>query len=132
MTDNHEPMSAVFARRVRQLREDRGWSQAKLGQRVGLGQSRTAAIEATGAVTIDQAAAFAAAFGVPVEVLLYAEPPATKAIQVQQLLRILKAVDRARDEVGELVGEIGAAIPGPLGAAFVTADRIEPPRDEDS
>ncbi len=136
MTDNHEPRSAVFARRVRQLRAERGWSQAELGRRVGLGQSRTATIEATGSVNLDQAAAFAAAFGVPVEVLLYAEPPATKAVQVQQLLRILKAVDRARDEVGELVGEIGDAIPGGLGppgmTTIVTSDRIEtfPPLPE--
>jgi transcriptional regulator with XRE-family HTH domain len=136
MTDNQEPRSAIFARRVRQMRDERGWSQAELGRRVGLGQSRTAAVEATGSVTIDQADAFAGAFGVPVEVLLYAEPPDTKAVQVQQLLRILKAVDRARDEVGELVGEIGARIPGTLGPpganTIVTADRIEtfPPLPE--
>lgn len=136
MTDNREPRSAIFARRVRQLREERGWSQAELGRRVGLGQSRTAAIEATGRVTIDQADAFATAFGVPVEVLLYAEPPATKAVQVQQLLRIFNVVDRARDEVWEQVGGIIAAIPGRIGppgtGAIITADRIEtmPPLPE--
>jgi transcriptional regulator with XRE-family HTH domain len=137
MTDNQEPRSAIFARKVRQLREERGWSQAELGRRAGLRQSRTADIEATGSVTIDQAQAFADALQVPIEVLLYAEPPATKAVQVQQLLRILKAVDRARDEVGELVGEIGDAIPGKLGPpgmnTIVTADRIETfPRQPES
>ena len=123
----------IFARNVRRMREDRGWSQAELGRRLGPGhalrQARVAAIEATGSVTIDQADAFAAALGVPVEVLLYEKPPLTKAIQTQQLMRILKAVDRARDEVGGLVDEIIASIPGRLGppgtVTIVTADRIE-------
>ena len=135
MTDNHEPLSAVFARRIRQLRGERGWSQAELGRRVGLGQSRTAAIEATGTVTIDQAGAFAVAFGVPVEVLLYTEPPATKAVQVQQLLRISRAVDLFRDETNRSVGEIIGQIPGALGTpgTIVTADRVDlPPREEGS
>ena len=101
----------IFARHVRRLRGERGWSQAELGRRVGLGQARTSAIEATGSVTLDRAQAFAAVFGVPVEVLLYTEPPATKAVQPQQLLRILAAVDRARDEIGVLVGEIAAGSP---------------------
>jgi transcriptional regulator with XRE-family HTH domain len=128
MTDS-EPRSAIFRRKVHQLRDERGWSQAELGRRVGLGQSRVAAIEASGSVTIDQADAFAAVFGVPVEVLLYATPPPTKAVQVQQLIRILKAVDGARDEVRVLVDEIIAEIPGKLGPpgmiTVVTADRIE-------
>jgi transcriptional regulator with XRE-family HTH domain len=134
MTDNREPRSAIFARKVQELRGEKDWSQAELGRRVGLGQSRVAAIEATGSVTIDQADAFAIAFGVPVEVLLYAEPPPTKAVQVQWLMRILKAVDRARDEVGVLVDEIIAEIPGRMGppGTIVTADRIEhlPPLPE--
>jgi transcriptional regulator with XRE-family HTH domain len=136
MRGSQERRSAVFARKVRQLRTERGWSQAELGRRVGLGQSRTAMIEQTGSVNLDQADAFAVAFGVPVEVLLYADPPATKAVQVQQLMQILGAVDRARDEVGALVDEITAGIPGPLGppgmTTVVTADRIEtfPPLPE--
>jgi transcriptional regulator with XRE-family HTH domain len=136
MTGNQERRSAIFARKVRQLRNERGWSQAELGRRAGLGQSRTAAIEASGSVTIDQAQAFADALGVPVEVLLYAEPPATKAVQVQRLVRILRAVDRARDEIGVLVDQITAEIPGRLGppgmTTIVTADRVEtfPPLPE--
>lgn len=127
MADDQEPRSAIFARKVKQLREERGWSQAELGRRVGLGQSRVAAIEATGSVTIDQADAFATVFAVPVEVLLYATPPPTKAVQVQQLLRMFNVVDGARDEVWRIVGEILTEIPGPLGppGTIVTADRIE-------
>jgi transcriptional regulator with XRE-family HTH domain len=125
MTNNQEPRSVIFARRVRQLRAERGWSQAELGRRVGLGQSRTAAVEASGSVTIDQADAFADAFGVPVEVLLYAEPPATKAVQVQRLLRMFNVVDGARDEVWRLIGEMIAEIPGQLPPrTIVTADRM--------
>ncbi len=132
MNGNHEPRSVIFARRVRQLRDEHGWSQAELGRRVGLGQSRTAAIEATGSVSIDQADAFAAAFGVPVEVLLYTEPPATKPVQAQQLIRMFNVVDQARDEVWRQVGEMIAAIPGPLGppGTIVTADRIDLPQGD--
>jgi transcriptional regulator with XRE-family HTH domain len=137
-SEGQEARSAIFARNVRRLREERGWSQAELGRRLGAGhalrQARVATIEATGSVTIDQADAFADALGVPVEVLLYAEPPATKAVQVQQLLRMFNAVDRARDEVGALMKEIIAEIPGRLGppGTIVTADRIEtlPPLPE--
>jgi transcriptional regulator with XRE-family HTH domain len=131
MTDS-EPRSAIFARKVRHLREEREWSQAELGRRVGLGQSRVAAIEATGSVTIDQADAFAAVFAVPVEVLLYETPPPTKAVQAQWLVRIFNAMDRARDEVGALGTEMLAEIPGRLGppGTFVTADRIDIPTAE--
>jgi transcriptional regulator with XRE-family HTH domain len=130
-SDASEPRSAIFARNVRRLREERGWSQAELGRRLGgshaLRQARVATIEATGSVTIDQADAFADALGVPVEVLLYAEPPATKAVQVQRLIRMFNAVDRARDEARSVMDEIIAEIPGRLGppGTIVTADRIE-------
>jgi transcriptional regulator with XRE-family HTH domain len=129
MTDNEGSRSAIFAGHVRRLRDEHGWSQAELGRRVGLGQSRIAVIEASGSVTIDQADAFAAVFGVPLETLLYEKPPPTKAVQVQQLLRIFKAVDRARGEVWELVGEAIDEIPGRTGppGTIVTADRIEQP-----
>jgi transcriptional regulator with XRE-family HTH domain len=128
MTDS-ETRSAIFARKVRELRDERDWSQADLGRRVGLGQSRVAAIEATGSVTIDQAAAFADAFGVPVEVLLYAEPPATKAVQVQRLLQIKKAVEDLDEKVWQLIGEIIPDLPGKTGppGTIVTAGRIDVP-----
>jgi transcriptional regulator with XRE-family HTH domain len=130
-SDVSEPRSAIFARNVRRLREERGWSQAELGRRLGsshaLRQARVAAIEATGSVTIDQADAFAGALGVPVEVLLYTEPPATKAVQVQRLLRIFNVVDGARNEVWRMIGEMIDEFPGPTGppGTIVTADRIE-------
>jgi transcriptional regulator with XRE-family HTH domain len=129
MADSTEARSAIFSRHVRRLRDEKNWSQAELGRRVGLGQSRVAAIEASGSVTIDQADAFATAFGVPLETLLYDKPPPTKAVQTQQLLRIFNAVDRARGEVWELVGEAIDQIPGRVGPpgtyGIITADRIE-------
>ena len=127
---NEQRWSVIFAKRVQQLRKDRGWSQAELGRRLGehkLGQARIAVIESTGSVNLDQAQAFAAAFGVPVDVLL-AEPPAARGAvvrQVQRLLQIQAAVYRCESEVGHLIGEIQAELPGklPPGVA-VTADRV--------
>jgi transcriptional regulator with XRE-family HTH domain len=134
MTDNHEPRSAIFARKVRQLREARDWSQAELGRRAGLGQSRTAAIEAAGSVTIDQAQAFADALQVPIEVLLYVDPPATKVVQLQRLLQIASAVDRLKDDVDRLVAQIGADLPGklPPGTAITATEvtSLPPPLPE--
>jgi transcriptional regulator with XRE-family HTH domain len=125
MADDQKARSAIFARQVRQLRDGRGWSQAELGRRVGLGQSRVAAIEQTGSVSIDQADAFAVAFGVPVEVLLYAEPPNTRVVQLQRLMRISDAVWDLREEVNRLVAEVGADLPGKLPPnVAVTADSV--------
>jgi transcriptional regulator with XRE-family HTH domain len=140
MTDNPERRSAVFARKARELREAHGWSQAKLGRQLGeyghkLGQSRVAAIEATGSVTIDQADAFAAALGVPVEVLLYEQPPVAEGVavrQIQRLLQISKAVDGLHDEVSRLTTEIIAELPGKPRSVAITADRVIdlPPQPE--
>jgi transcriptional regulator with XRE-family HTH domain len=134
MTDSQEPRSAIFARKIRDLRTNRGWSQAEMGRQLGrhghrLGQSRVATIEDTGSVTIDQAQAFADALGVPIEVLLYDQPPAAEEVrirQVQRLLRMFNAVDRARDEVRVLMDEIQAELPGKLPpGTIVTATYVE-------
>ena len=129
MNGNREPRSAIFARKVRQLREDRGLSQAELGRLAGLRQSRTAMIEAAGSVTIDQAQAFADALGVPIEVLLYEEPPATKVVQIQRLLQIASAVDGLKGDVDRLIGQIGADLPGklPPGTAVTATEVISLP-----
>jgi transcriptional regulator with XRE-family HTH domain len=133
MTDNPERRSAVFARKVRELRESHGWSQAELGRQLGeyghkLGQSRVAAIEATGSATIDQADAFAAALGVPVEVLLYEQPPLASGVYIRQIQRLNKignAVWDHREEVNRLTAEILAELPGTLPPnVVVTADSV--------
>lgn len=125
MTDKRETRSAIFARQVRRLREDHGWSQAELGRRTGLGQSRVAAIEAAGSVTIDQAQDFADALGVPVEVLLYTEPPVTRVVQIQRLLQIFNAIDQAREDAARLIDQISADLPGKLPPnVAVTADAV--------
>jgi transcriptional regulator with XRE-family HTH domain len=128
MADTQERMSAVFARKVRAMRTDRGWSQAEMGRRVGLGQSRTAVIEDTGSVTIDQAQAFADALGVPVEVLIYENPPAAEDVYIRQLQRLAaigNAVWDHREEINRLCAEIMAELPGkfPRGA-IVTATEV--------
>src|SRR5262245_26629799 len=126
MTDNQEPRSAVFRRKVRELRKRHGWSQADLGRRVGLRQSRMAAIEVGGSVTIDQAQAFADALGVPIEVLLYDQPPAAEEVyvrQVQRLLRISNVIQDAWDEVRGMSAEIQAELAGntPRPGRIITA-----------
>lgn len=134
MADNQEPRSLIFARNVRQLREERGWSQAELGRRLRadhkLAQSRIAAIEATGSVTIDQADAFAVAFGVPIEVLLYADtdPRAARGTvirQVQRLAQISNAVWDLREDINRLVADIRADLSGELPpGTIITADSV--------
>jgi transcriptional regulator with XRE-family HTH domain len=129
MADTQERMSAVFARKVRAMRTGRGWSQAEMGRRVGLGQSRMAVIEDTGSVTIDQAQAFADALGVPVEVLLYEQPPAAEEVYIRQLQRLLSmvnAADACREELIRLTAEVQAELPGKLPrGAIVTATYVQ-------
>lgn len=113
MTDDMDTASAVFRSRVKKLREERGLSQTELGLRLAefgesLGQSRIAAIEATGSVTIDQATAFASVLDVPIEVLLYARPSSIGgAVQQHQLTRILSAADTLRAEVRSMIEATG-------------------------
>jgi transcriptional regulator with XRE-family HTH domain len=130
MSDTQRSRSEIFAGHVRRLRDERKWSQAELGRRLGeaghpLRQSRVAAIERSGSVTIDQAEAFATVFGVPIEVLLYAQPPATQAMQVQRLMGIAKTTFDCANEVWRTIGEMlpdmaDAFQPG----MYVTADGV--------
>jgi|HubBroStandDraft_5_1064220.scaffolds.fasta_scaffold146920_2 transcriptional regulator with XRE-family HTH domain len=89
------------------MREGRGWSQAELGRRVGLGQSRIAAIEATGqraksrsaTVNIDQAVTFAQILSVPVEILLFEHLPSDAAVSTQQLVKILARAEGVQQSI---------------------------------
>jgi hypothetical protein len=65
-------------------------------------------------VTLDQAAAFAAVLGVPVEMLLYEEPPSTRAVQLQRLYAIAESADQLRAAVYRLIADIGEGMPGKL------------------
>jgi transcriptional regulator with XRE-family HTH domain len=117
MSDKQRTRSEIFAGHVQRLRKEREWSQAELGRRLGtaghaLGQSRVAAIEASGSVTIDQAEAFATVFGVPIEALLYEEPPATGALQIRRLTRVKAGIEALDDEVQHLLSEAIADLPG--------------------
>jgi transcriptional regulator with XRE-family HTH domain len=129
MTDNQELRSAIFARKVGELRQQHGLSQERLGHRVGLGQSRVAVIEDTGSVTIDQAQTFADAFGVPIEVLLYDRPPASEEVyirQLQRLAQISNAVWDHRELINRLAAEIQAELPGKLPpGTIVTATSVK-------
>jgi transcriptional regulator with XRE-family HTH domain len=105
----------IFARKVAELRKQHGWSQDVFGRRVGLRQSRIATIEATGSVTIDQAQTFADALGVPIEVLLYDQPPVSEEVWIRQTQRLNKISDALwdhREEINGLVAEIRAELAG--------------------
>jgi transcriptional regulator with XRE-family HTH domain len=109
MTGNSESPSAVFARNVRRLREEARWSQAHLGRELalaghGLRQSRIAAIEQTGSVSIDQAVAFAKAFRVPLEALLYEKPSRGPVMLVQHepVARVIVAMRALQREIDRL------------------------------
>jgi transcriptional regulator with XRE-family HTH domain len=99
-----EARSVVFARQVRRQREQRGWSQEELARRLAgaghpIGQSRVSAIEAPGpdprTVALDQAQAFADAFGVPLEQLLGANGQITRGVVLRELVYVLELADVA-------------------------------------
>ena len=104
-----EAKSAVFARQVRRMREHRGWSQTELAQRLAsighpIGQSRVSTIEAPGpeprTVSIDQAAAFATALGVPLELLLTdADVWVTPTVLADTVTLILTSLDGAAEDL---------------------------------
>jgi transcriptional regulator with XRE-family HTH domain len=123
---DEQTRAPIFARHVRKLREDRGLSQAELGRRVGLGQSRVAAIEAEGSVNLDQAAAFAAALGVPLEMMLYEQPPPTRAVQLQSLYYLAERASQLRDGLYRLIEDIGDGMPGKLPDGTLIAGALPP------
>ena len=99
------------------MREARGWSQAELGRQLGkhghkLGQSRIAAIEATGighranaSVSIDQAVAFAQTLSVPIEILLFEHAPSDAAVSTQRLVKILSEAEGVQQSIAYLQEE---------------------------
>jgi transcriptional regulator with XRE-family HTH domain len=107
MTDKPELRSAILARKVRHYRKAHGWSQEQLGHKLGecwleLGQSRIAAIEYSGSVTIDQAQALADALSVPIEMLIYDEPPSTAPVQREQAAKVKTAMKMLQQQVDRL------------------------------
>ncbi len=110
MTDNEERVSDIFARRMREFREARCWSQDELARRIGIGQSRLSVIEAEGSVTINQASEIAEVLGIPVEALIYANPPPTADILGMRLARITDAIERVRHELDELSNSVADSL----------------------
>jgi transcriptional regulator with XRE-family HTH domain len=91
-----ESLEAHVGRRVRGLREERGWSQQDLGRRLApygfeLTQSTVAKLE-NGArpVRLNEAAALAALFGVNISELIDAEVQAEASSDVEDRLRHLR------------------------------------------
>jgi transcriptional regulator with XRE-family HTH domain len=107
MADRPELRSAIFARKIRHYRKAHGWSQEQLGRELGrswlqLGQSRVAAIEQTGSVTLDQAQALADALSVPIELLIYDEPPSTAPAQRYQAAKVKTALKMLQQQIDRL------------------------------
>jgi transcriptional regulator with XRE-family HTH domain len=66
-----KPTKAIFAERVKAARKARGWTQADLARRAGLGQSYVSKVEHAGAeATLDVVDALARALRVEPVVLL--------------------------------------------------------------
>jgi transcriptional regulator with XRE-family HTH domain len=129
-----ETRSAVFARQVRRLREERGWSQGELVRRLAeaghpVGQSRVSTIEAPGpeprTVTLDQAQAFADAFGVALERLVLEDWPVTRDVMLRELVNLLDQSDldlartvESANEVREMAVRFLRKYPGSVPAGM--------------
>jgi transcriptional regulator with XRE-family HTH domain len=75
-------------------------------------------------VSVDELFVLAAALGEPVELLLYEQPPATTAVQLQRLHAIERQADQQLSSVRGLIREIGEGMPGRLpDGALIAASR---------
>jgi transcriptional regulator with XRE-family HTH domain len=67
-------LAEVVSKRVRSLRERKGWSQSELARRAGIGVSTLSEIEAgQSAPRLDTLVALAHALGAPLETFLHAD-----------------------------------------------------------
>jgi transcriptional regulator with XRE-family HTH domain len=113
MTETPETVSDVVARRVRELRDQWGWSAAELAEHCAewghpeLTASVIANIESgrrdkSGRrrrdVTVDEAAAFARVLQVPVHELIYPEAPMVSARELVEWLRHQYIVEKELDD----------------------------------
>jgi transcriptional regulator with XRE-family HTH domain len=64
------PLTAAFGRRVRELRQERGWSLRYTGDLVALNWGTVSKIETGAGTTLSAADRIAGAFGVPLAVML--------------------------------------------------------------
>ncbi len=89
----HRVYTLCMALRIKELREDRGWTQEVLASRANISRSQLAMIEkgSRPANTL-RLSSIAAALGVPVEALFYAE---TESAAIMALMPRIKPADRA-------------------------------------
>lgn len=92
-----------FGRRVRLLREQRGWSQGDLAKASGVGQSQISKIEAGDQdARVGTARRLAQALGVSIDVLAGYEPVPVDLSRAQELARLVLGVrphDRSRTKI---------------------------------
>jgi N-glycosylase/DNA lyase len=74
----------------------------------------------------------AAALGEPVELLLYEQPPATTAVQLQRLYAIERNADQQLSAIRRLIREIGEGMPGRLPDGTLIVANVPVSREESS
>lgn len=113
MKDNETP-EAVAGRRIRRLRQELGWSQADLAQRMckrGFSWRQTTVTKTEAAdrpLGFNEAVALADVFGTPIQVLARA-PEADEAAILTRLEGVKGRADDAEREVNELRGSLAQA-----------------------
>jgi Zn-dependent peptidase ImmA (M78 family)/transcriptional regulator with XRE-family HTH domain len=112
-------LAEVVSKRVRSLRERKGWSQSELARRAGIGVSTLSEIEAgQSAPRLDTLVALAHALGAPLETFLHADEnpleARLRAIETPENLPALQLwLERCRRylEIEALVGKQGIRAP---------------------
>jgi Zn-dependent peptidase ImmA (M78 family)/transcriptional regulator with XRE-family HTH domain len=112
-------LAEVVSKRVRSLRERRGWSLSELARRAGIGVSTLSEIEAgQSAPRLDTLVALAHALGAPLETFLHADEnpleARLRAIETPENLSALQSwLERCRRylEIEALVGKQGIRAP---------------------
>lgn len=93
-------LKQIFGANVRAVRKARGWSQAQLGERVGLSANGVSKIErGKTAPSFNRAERIAAAFDLEPTMLFSPTPPVTPAGErARRLERMISRVSRVEDE----------------------------------
>jgi transcriptional regulator with XRE-family HTH domain len=97
---DHEEVVARFARRLKELRGERGMTQVDLAERAGVTPTYLSKLEGAGAAPgVDLVAKLATALGVGIADLLPSEPPADAgAVSREQARKLFEALMKTADD----------------------------------
>jgi putative transcriptional regulator len=94
-----------IGKRIRALRKESGWSQAQLGERIGVGRIAISGMEqGDRTISIEEAQALARAFGVPLMRLLGEEPQDVEEEGVELRFEVTAKLLPSRQEKQEKSG----------------------------